>query len=485
VTRSQTAVVLAGRYQLAGPLAAGGMGQVWRAVDLLLDRPVAVKLLRDEYAEHPVTLARFRAEARHAGALSHSGIAHVYDYGEVGPGQPPFLVMELVDGPPLSQLLTRGPLDPARVMDVVAQAAAGLGVAHAAGLVHRDIKPGNLLVGPGDTVKITDFGIAYAAGSAPITRTGTLIGTPAYLAPERVAGGSAGPASDLYSLGIVAYECLAGAPPFAGTPMEVALAHQQRALPPLSPAVPQPVAALITDLTAKDPADRPASASEVAERAGRLHDALAAADAAQPGHPLATPVTLDRAASTVPAGALRPTLAGLPDETLGLLPAADPSDARTRLPRRPRAQRPPGRLRQARPGRAAALAAVAIAIVAGLAVWLLVPGPASPPRHPSARTHVTGPAADRLVEIGGAMVGQPVSVVTQRLRQLGLRIRIAWLPSPHQDPGTVLSIVPAGRVPVGTKVVVTGATQPPGQAHRHGHGDGNGNGNGNGDGQGG
>src|SRR5260221_2131176 len=146
--------------------------------------------------------------------------------------------MERVNGPPLTQLLARGPLDPARALDVVAQAATALGAAHAAGLVHRDIKPGNLLVAPDGTVKITDFGIAHAAGSAPLTRTGTLIGTPAYLAPERVAGASAGPASDLYSLRNKADECLAGAPAFSGTPHEGALCHQSPLLPP----IPSPVA---------------------------------------------------------------------------------------------------------------------------------------------------------------------------------------------------------------------------------------------------
>ena len=145
--------------------------------------------------------------ARMALAKSHPGIAQVYDYGEA---DPPFLVLELVDGPSLAGLLADGPLDPARVMDVVAQAA-GLDAAHRAGLVHGDIKPANLLAGRDGLVKITDFGIAHAAWSAPLTRTGTLIGTPAYLAPERVAGAAATPAGDLYSLGVVAYECLTGA----------------------------------------------------------------------------------------------------------------------------------------------------------------------------------------------------------------------------------------------------------------------------------
>src|SRR5215831_4857305 len=277
-----TGVVLAGRYRLEGCVAYGGVGEVWRAKDLVLGRPVAVKLLRTEYAQHPEVLTRFRAEARHAGSVSHPGIAQVYDYGEDDAAASPYLVMELVDGPSLARVLAAGPLTPAHAMDVLAQAAAGLQAAHAAGLVHRDIKPGNLLAGPSGQVKITDFGIAHAAWSAPITQTGALVGTPAYLAPERITGGSATPASDLYSLGVVGYQCLTGTVPFEGIPHEVTAVHWHRTLPPLPAAVPAEVAELILDLTAKDPAGRPASAGEVAVRAARLRDALAGRPTAPP-----------------------------------------------------------------------------------------------------------------------------------------------------------------------------------------------------------
>ena len=252
------------------------MGEVWRATDLVLDRPVAIKLLRFGYAAEGVELARFRAEARHAGSLSHPGIAHVYDYGEAQPPLPPFLVMELVDGSSLSRLLDKGPLDPARTMDLIAQAARALQAAHTAGLIHRDIKPGNLLVSRRGQLKITDFGIAHAAGSAPLTRPGTLIGTPAYLAPEQVTGGHATPSTDLYALGIVAFQCLTGRPPFNGPPLAVALAHQEKPLPPLPPSVPEEVAALVADLTTKDPWTRPAGAGVVAQRAEELRTALTA-----------------------------------------------------------------------------------------------------------------------------------------------------------------------------------------------------------------
>src|SRR5260221_6440488 len=157
---SGTGVVVAGRYRLDGRIAAGAMGEVWRGVDTMLDRPVAVKLLRAEHARHGEILSRFRAEARHAGSLSHPGIVAVYDFGEEGPGHSPYLVMELVLGRSLARVVAFGPMDPARAMDVVAQTAAGLDAAHSAGLVHSDVKPANLLLGPGGQVKITDFGIA-------------------------------------------------------------------------------------------------------------------------------------------------------------------------------------------------------------------------------------------------------------------------------------------------------------------------------------
>jgi eukaryotic-like serine/threonine-protein kinase len=185
--------------------------------------------------------------------------------------------MELVDGPSLETVLTGGRLDDSRTMDIVAQAAAGLQAAHAAGMIHRDVKPGNLLLAPGGTVKITDFGIAHTIGSASLTASGELIGTPGYLAPERAMGERATPASDLYALGMLAYECLAGAPPFRGTPLEVALAHRDRPLPPLPPSVAVGVAALVMRLAAKDPARRPNDAAEVAVWAGLLRDGVGVA----------------------------------------------------------------------------------------------------------------------------------------------------------------------------------------------------------------
>ncbi len=273
---------LTGRYRLDEPIAAGGMGEVWRGWDGVLARPVAVKLLRPACAGDEVTLARFRAEARHAGRLSHPGIAQVYDYAEATERSPAFLVMELVDGPSLAAVLaSSGPLDPGRTADVIAQAAAALQAAHTAGVLHRDIKPGNLLMARDGQVKVTDFGIAQSPWSEELTGTGALIGTMGYLAPERVSGAAATPAADLYALGILGYECLAGHRPFLGEPLQVALAHRDQPLPPLPTGgqggvlgggTARAMAALIGALTAKDPAARPRSAADVAAWAARIRD---------------------------------------------------------------------------------------------------------------------------------------------------------------------------------------------------------------------
>ncbi len=242
------------------------------------------------------------------GSLSHPNIAQVFDYGEARGTEPGYLVMELVEGLSLTRILDDGPLPPGDVMDVVAQAARGLAAAHQAGLVHRDIKPGNLLVRLDGLVKITDFGIATAAGenpvTQPVTQPGMLIGTPAYLAPERISGAPAMPATDLYALGVVAHQCLTGQVPFVGEPLAVALAHLDRGIPPLPPSVPPAAAALVADLTRQDPAARPGSAWDVAVRAEHLRVILSSPEAASPGDPTTTlPARADGAGLASPAAA--------------------------------------------------------------------------------------------------------------------------------------------------------------------------------------
>ena len=229
--------------------------------------------------------------------------------------------MELVDGPSVAQLMSDGPLSAAWAMHIVAGAAAGLEAAHRAGVVHRDIKPANLLLTRDRRVKVTDFGISYAVNSAPVTSTGQIMGTPGYLAPERLNGTGVTTAADLYALGVVAYECLTGAAPFTGTPIEVAVAHRDQPLPPLPATVPPGVAALIMDLTAKDPAARPGSAGEVASRAAQLRDDLTPAPRAVPARPAeAAAVALHPRHDGQPAQGA--DAEGLPAPAVGLEPEA-------------------------------------------------------------------------------------------------------------------------------------------------------------------
>ena len=253
----------AGRYRLDSRIATGGMGEVWRATDTVLGREVAVKLLKTEYADDPVFRSRFETEAKHAAALHHPGVAAVYDVGERdatdGSGHPrPFLVMELVEGQPLSQLISADrDLDPGAVRDLMAQVGDALGAAHRAGIIHRDVKPANLIVTTAGQVKVTDFGIARAADGVGITRTGAVMGTPQYLSPEQAEGRQATSASDVYALGVVTFECLAGRRPFdAESPVATALAHIREPVPPLPDRVPADLAAVVTRALSKNPDER-------------------------------------------------------------------------------------------------------------------------------------------------------------------------------------------------------------------------------------
>ncbi|MDT0274378.1 serine/threonine-protein kinase [Blastococcus goldschmidtiae] len=257
-----TGSLLAGRYEITAPIAVGGMGEVWKARDQVLDRVVAAKVLKSEYTDDPSFLARFRNEARHTAALSHPNIASVYDYGETvddtGTKKLAFLVMEFVEGQPLVTILhEEGRLPVDWTLHVLEQSAEGLSAAHRAGVVHRDIKPGNLMVRPDGVVKLTDFGIAQARDATPLTRTGMVVGTAQYLSPEQAQGMEVNASSDVYSLGVVAYECLTGGRPFDGTSqVAIALAHINRPPPPLPAEVPPAVRLLVERALAKDPADR-------------------------------------------------------------------------------------------------------------------------------------------------------------------------------------------------------------------------------------
>ena len=280
--RPTQGVTFGGRYELSSRIAIGGMGEVWEATDHVIGRTVAIKILKDEYMGDPGFLERFRAEARHAALVNHEGIASVFDYGEENGSA--YLVMELVPGEALSTRLERDRALPAdTVLDFISQTASALQAAHAAGLVHRDIKPGNLLITPDGRVKITDFGIARIADQVPLTATGQVMGTVQYLSPEQASGHPASPATDIYSLGIVAYECLAGKRPFTGeSQVAIAMAQINDTPPPLSERLPAAVRQLVMSMIAKKPDERPASAAAVSRacnalRRGDVNAAIAAA----------------------------------------------------------------------------------------------------------------------------------------------------------------------------------------------------------------
>lgn len=269
--RPAAGITFGGRYELSSRIAVGGMGEVWKASDSIIGRTVAIKILKDEYMGDPGFLERFRAEARHAALVNHEGIANVFDYGEEQGSA--YIVMELVPGEPLSAIIDReGRLPANRVLGIVAQTATSLQAAHDAGLVHRDIKPGNLLITPEGRVKITDFGIARIADQVPLTATGQVMGTVQYLAPEQASGHAATPSTDIYSLGIVAYECLAGKRPFTGeSQVAIAMAQINDSPPELPADVPEAVRNLVMSCLSKDAAGRPESAVKLAQAAAALH----------------------------------------------------------------------------------------------------------------------------------------------------------------------------------------------------------------------
>jgi eukaryotic-like serine/threonine-protein kinase len=383
-----TPTLLGNRYRLGERLAAGGMGSVYRAVDETLGRQVAVKALRRELADDPTFLERFRREARAAAALSHPGVAAIYDYGEVD-GQP-FIVMELVEGENLAERLAAGgPLPWQEAFAIGEQVAAALAAAHAHGLVHRDVKPANIMLGRDGRAKVTDFGIAQAAQAATLTRSGMVLGSANYVAPEQAKGGHVGPAADLYSLGCVLFEAVTGETPYhGGNAVAIATQHVSAPVPDpreLRPDLPAQAATLIVRALRKQPDARFPSAAAMAA-------ALAAARQEQD----ATQVL------PAPVGPAAPP---------GLVPSRDPP----RLPRTPRRRR-------SRPAVVAVGALVVVALV--LLAWPLLrdgspTGPAAERRPPGG-----GVSAGRAVVEVPAVVGLDVGEATRRLRALGLSVDV-------------------------------------------------------------
>ncbi|MFD0783545.1 serine/threonine-protein kinase, partial [Micromonospora azadirachtae] len=269
--------LVGGRYRLVETIASGGMGDVWRAVDETLDRCVAVKMLHPRLVADAGFSERFRREARAMAALRHPGVAQVYDYGETSrPGAPiAYLVMECVQGQPLSERIAEaGRLSVAEAMSVAAQTARALQAAHDAGVVHRDVKPGNLMIERDGHVVLVDFGVAVTQDTASLTGTNEVLGTALYMAPEQVSKNETTAAIDIYALGAVVYHCLAGRPPYqGGNALAVALRHLEDEPPPLLPEdVPAEVRQLVATAMAKEPAHRFPTAAAMATAAQALAD---------------------------------------------------------------------------------------------------------------------------------------------------------------------------------------------------------------------
>ncbi|MCZ2821075.1 protein kinase [Modestobacter sp. VKM Ac-2977] len=462
--------LLGGRYELASLIATGGMGQVWQARDTLLERDVAVKVLRSEFTGDPTFLARFRAEAQLAARLVHPNIATLFDYGEVPPAGPrdehlAYLVMELVRGESLSALLRReGRMSPERTLDVLRQSAAGLAAAHATGVVHRDVKPGNVLIGDDGTVKITDFGVAVSGSSVPLTQTGQVIGTPHYLSPEQAQGDRATAASDVYALGVVGYECLAGHHAFdAESSVQVALMQIRDTAAPLPDDVPAPVRQLIAAAMVKDPAQRfpdgaafgtaidDVRAGRPLPQADRTTVLPAAGVSAQAPNTRVMPA-VGGAAAAAGVGA-----AGAGAVGAG---AAGPGPEREREGRRRRLLLP----------LLGALIAAVVAVVVGF--QLLgddeTPEPTTTPTTSTEQTAPTTTATEEatpsveLVEVDAAdYIGRRLSDVESDLTGLGLSVTAVPQETADATEGAVLAVSPDGELAQGTAVTVTYATAPP------------------------
>jgi serine/threonine-protein kinase len=267
VPMATDATRLAGRYQLTERIGAGGMGEVWRATDELLGRTVAIKLILPDLLDEPGFLRRFLAEARAMASVRHPGVVAIHDFHGDDAGA--YLVMEYVEGDPLSRVLSRsGRLSAERTMDLLRQAALALQAVHDRGIVHRDVKPANLMVRPDSTIAVADFGIALGTAHTALTNSGAVLGTPAYLAPEQVLGQAASPRSDVYALGVVGYECLTGRRPFVGdNPYAVAMQRVGHPPPPLDADVPPAAARVIERAMQPDPSLRWPSAAEFAAAA--------------------------------------------------------------------------------------------------------------------------------------------------------------------------------------------------------------------------
>lgn len=468
--------LLADRYRLARRIAVGGMGEVWEAADTRLDRLVAIKVLKPELCGDAEFLHRFRTEARTTASLNHPGIAAVHDYGETasivdGPKDTAYLVMELVEGDPLAAILAKERrISAERTLDILEQAGVALQAAHERGYVHRDVKPGNIMVTPlpdgRAVVKLTDFGIAKAADAAPVTRSGMVMGTAHYIAPEQALGHEAEPASDVYSLAVVGYECLAGHRPFLSeNAVTVAMMHIRDAPPPLPPDVPPYARAVVEATLVKDPAHRYGNGGEFA----------AAVAAVRAGHPLPAPVNRITANHHAGApGASNPQL----------LPVGPPSSPHQVPGTGAFPLGPPPPPRRSRAGLWALLIVLGVVLlvlaVLGVASLLNADRDTDGTSTPETTTEPAGGVNDddgtdqpgnppmtgiptkgqgRFVQVEeSAFVGHPASFALEALEQAGLRPRVSnqfGKEPTNLDRCAVVAVSPDGRRPIGSAVVVS------------------------------
>lgn len=457
----QTGSVFGNRYTLGELIAVGGMGEVWQATDRVLGRTVAMKLLSPSLADQPGFERRFREEARNTAMLSHPNIAAVYDYGEDAGAS--WLVMELVEGKPLSQIIKEdGTIAPRRTAAIIAQAASALQAAHDAGVIHRDVKPANILIRRDGEAKLTDFGIARATDSAPITRTGEVMGTAQYISPEQATGKPASPASDLYSLGVVAHEMLTGTRPFdEGSPVATAMAHIHNSPPPLPHSVGQPLAGVVVACMAKDPQQRPESAAMVASalRGGPEAAAFATTEVV-PRAGDATQRMGSTATMVQPAGQMPPPGYPPPDRRQPYGPGYSPTG--------------PMPQQQQRRGLNPWLWIVPLLILLGIGGYLLAQtglfgGSATPQESPTTpvtqsptQTSATTPTT---VQLDSAEYrGMTVEQAQARLRELGFtRTTVNRTSDDEVDADRVISINPSEEVEPGQVITLNVSTGPANQ----------------------